>query len=194
LNDLIKEYAPNLTKIFEEYPEIERAATMSDGNIYSMPMIIHPDFLSYRMRTVPFINQEWLNEVGMEVPETTEEFYDYLVEVKEADPAGGGKTIPFGAPQLGETFDWLSGAFGVQNQGFLEGPAVDLDENGDVRFYAMEDGYRELLEYMNQLYSEELIDPNIYSIEWNQFLANGAEGVYGSSVFFEPTDMFGQEA
>src|SRR5690625_3282853 len=39
LNELIESYAPNLQKIFEEYPEVKKAITLPDGNIYSFPTV-----------------------------------------------------------------------------------------------------------------------------------------------------------
>src|SRR5699024_12261768 len=64
LNDLIEEYAPNLTELMEEDPSIRKAITFPDGNIYSMPALIEEDFLSLRLSARPWINQEWLEEIG----------------------------------------------------------------------------------------------------------------------------------
>src|SRR5699024_2897920 len=83
LNDLIDEHAPNFKKILEENPEIEKAITFPDGNIYSFPLIYDPDFSALRISEGPWIREDWLGELGMENPETTEEFYEYLKAVKE---------------------------------------------------------------------------------------------------------------
>src|SRR5699024_1222219 len=77
LNDLIDEYAPNFKAILEEYPELEKSITLLDGNIYSFPLVVDPDFVSYRLGTTPWINEEWLEELGMDMPKTTDEFYEY---------------------------------------------------------------------------------------------------------------------
>src|SRR5699024_6931091 len=55
------------------------------------------------------------------------------------------------------------------------------------------DNYKELLEYLNKLYSEGLIEKNIFSIEHDQYIANASEGKYGSTVWYSPTELFGQE-
>ena len=39
LNDLIEQYAPNLTALFEAHPEIKGMVTAPDGNIYSTPYV-----------------------------------------------------------------------------------------------------------------------------------------------------------
>ncbi|WP_284140492.1 extracellular solute-binding protein [Virgibacillus sp. LDC-1] len=195
LNDLIEEYAPNLTKIMEEDPSIKKAITFPDGNIYSMPSLIEKDFLSLRLSARPWVNEAWLKEVGMDIPETTGEFYEYLKAVKELDPAGDGKTIPYGGTVIQELIQWLSGSFGVMNRGPSNSANIDVDpkDESKVRFYATTDEYKEMLTYIHKLYDEKLIDQSIFSIEWGQFLANASNNLYGSMIFYDPIELFGEE-
>jgi len=194
LNDLIDEYAPNLTELMEEDPSIRKALTFPDGNIYSMPALIEEDFLSLRLSARPWINEDWLEELDMDIPETTDEFYEYLKAVKELDPVGDGKTVPYGGTTIEEMVHWLSGAFGVMNHG-PSNTNLDLDPDDDskVRFYATTDEYRDMLEYINKLYEEGLIEQNIFSIEWGQFLANADENLYASMIFYDPIELFGED-
>ncbi len=193
LNDLIDEYAPNLKALMDENPEIRKAITFPDGNIYSMPSIIEEDFVSVRIASRPWINQDWLDELGMDIPETTEELYDYLVAVKDLDPAGNGDTIPFGATSTSELTAYFAGSFGTMNRGVRNGP-IDFDEeNNEVNFYADDEEYRDLLRYTNRLYSEGLVDQNIFTIEWGQFLANAQENQYATMIFYDPLELFGEE-
>ncbi|MFB1049870.1 oxidoreductase [Paraliobacillus sp. JSM ZJ581] len=195
LNDLIEEHAPNLTKLMEEDPSIKKALTFPDGNIYSMPSLIEEDFLSLRLSARPWVNEKWLEELNMSIPETTGEFYDYLKAVKEMDPAGNGKTIPYGGTDIQELVQWMSGSFGVMNRGPSNGANIDVDPNDEskVRFYATSEEYKKMLEYLNKLYEEKLIDQSIFSIEWGQFLANASNNLYGSMIFYDPTELFGEE-
>src|SRR5699024_3456684 len=179
LNDLIDDYAPNLKKLMEEYPEIEPAITMDDGGIYSFPTIEAPEFLSMRTAGKPYINKDFLESLDMDMPETTDEFYEYLKAVKEQDPAGNGNYIPYGAPNINELLSWLKGSFGISNKGF-QNFNFDLDPESDkMRFYPISDEYKEMLEYVHKLFSEELIEQNIFCIELNQYFSNGADGLYG---------------
>ena len=194
LNDLIDEYAPNLKKILEENPDIASAITFPDGKIYSMPSIIAPGSLSINLGARPWINQDWLDELGMDMPETTDEFYEYLKAVKELDPAGDGKTIPYGGTQIAEMVEWLAGSFGVMNAGAVnDNIDADPEDPTKVRFYAVDDGYKEMLEYLNKLYEEGLIQENIFDIEWGQFMTNGEENKYASMVFYDPITLFGND-
>ncbi|WP_217586487.1 extracellular solute-binding protein [Lentibacillus saliphilus] len=194
LNDLIEDYAPNFKALMEEYPEIEQSITMPDGNIYAFPTMGDPDFLAYRTAPMLYIHEEWLNELGMDMPETTEEFYQYLKAVKEQGPSNGEvEEVPFSAPTMDHFYANLRGAFGVANKGSQSG-YVDLDpDTNDYRFYPVSNDYKALLEYLNKLYSEGLIEQNIFSIEHDQYLANSSEGRYGSTVWYSPTQVMGEE-
>ncbi len=194
LNDLIEEYAPNLTALMENDPSIRKAITFPDGNIYSMPSLIEEDFLSLRLSARPWINEDWLKELDMDIPETTGEFYEYLKAVKELDPVGGGKTVPYGGTDITELVQWLAGSFGVMNHGAANTNIdLDPDDPSKVRFYATTDEYKQLLEYIHMLYDEGLIEQNIFSIEWGQFLANASDNLYGSMIFYDPIELFGEE-
>ncbi|WP_280528611.1 extracellular solute-binding protein [Bacillus sp. J14TS2] len=194
LNDLIDDYAPNFKKILDEIPEIRKAITFPDGNIYSFPTIVSEDFLSLRVQAALWVNQTWLDKLGMDVPETTDEFYKYLKAVKEQDPSGGEvDVIPYEGPEIDNLIGYLLGSFGIANKGRAN-PNIDLDPDEDkVRFYANTDRYKAMLEYLHKLYSEELIAQNIFNMEPNQFLANASEGVYGSSVHYNPITVWDEE-
>lgn len=48
-----------------------------------------------------------------------------------------------------------------------------------------------MLEYLNKLYTEELIQENIFTIETDQSFAMGTEGLYGSVVIANPETVYG---
>src|SRR5699024_11067662 len=116
LNDLIDEYAPNFKAILEEYPELEKSITLLDGNIYSFPLVVDPDFVSYRLGTTPWINEEWLEELGMDMPKTTDEFYEYLKSAKNAE-MGGKNGAPYGGADMHHLYTYLLGSFELGNKG-----------------------------------------------------------------------------
>lgn len=193
LGDLIEEHAPNLSQLMEEQPEIRKAITFPNGEIYSLPNLYDPDFASLLMNATPWINQDWLDQLGMDMPETTDDFYDFLKGVKENDLTDGEiDEVPFGSAGIEYIVRWLRGSFGIGNKGR---EYIDLDPDSDeVRFYVTTDRYKELLQYLNKLYSEELIEKNIFTIEHDQFIANGADNKYGSTVWYSPSEIFGKEA
>lgn len=187
LNDIIDEHAPNLKKILEEYPDIKKTITFPDGKIYSMPYLLSPEFKSLLANPLFYYNQDLLDDYGMDIPETTDEFYTFLQKVKEENP----EIIPYGAPNIDGLVSWLSASFGIRNRAV---PYIDMDlEKDEMRFTPTTERYKEMLEYMNKLYSEELIAQNIFTIEWNDYLSSGAEDKYASTIFYDPEELFGEE-
>ncbi|MFD1385761.1 extracellular solute-binding protein [Oceanobacillus oncorhynchi subsp. oncorhynchi] len=196
LNDLIEEYAPNIKKVLDENPDIRKGITFPDGNIYSIPTVYSPDFSSLLIGAKGWINGDWLEQLDMDNPETTEEFYEYLKAVKETDLNGNGKNdeIPLSSvAEMSRIIHWISGAFGVQNRGQLH-TLIDSDpDSEDIRFYPIADQYKEMLEYLNMLYEEGLIEQNIYSLEVDQHLASAADDLYGAVQFYNPMELYGKE-
>ncbi|MFS6554331.1 hypothetical protein VPJ68_02290, partial [Parabacteroides distasonis] len=88
LNDLIAEHAPNIQALFKKYPALEAMCTSSDGNIYALAgwwgdiNDYVPDYL--------YIRQDWLDNLGLEMPHTIDELYDVLTAFKEQDANGNG--------------------------------------------------------------------------------------------------------
>jgi putative aldouronate transport system substrate-binding protein len=194
LNDLIDQHAPNLKAFLENNPEVKKGITFPDGNIYSMPSIRDEAFLSIRIGARPWFNQQWLDNLGLDMPETTDEYYEVLKAIKTGDPNGNGEAdeIPYGGVNIDHLIGWIRGSFGIGNRG----PGLlDIDpSSSELRFIPTSDGYKEMLTYLNKLYSEGLIQETIFSIKWGQFTSTAAEGKYGSTVFYSPAQTFGGKA
>ena len=84
LQDLIKEYGPNLTKIMEEKPYFKEAITAPDGNIYALPIFNECYHCTYAQKY--WINTEWLDNLGLKMPTTTDELYTVLKAFKNRIP------------------------------------------------------------------------------------------------------------
>lgn len=184
LNDFIDDYMPNLKQILETYPDIKKGITFPDGGIYSLPTIHDPEFTSLLSNNKPFIKKEWLEKLDMDIPETTDAYYDYLKAVKETDLSDNNKgdEVPFSAMNINHLYNYLKGSFGIGNRGSHH-QHIDVDpETDELRFFPMTDEYKQLVEYMNKLYTEELIDDRIYTMDDNKFLTEGSQGLYGSTI------------
>ena len=86
LNDLIEEHAPNIKAYLDERPEIAAALKAADGQMYYIPYL--PDGKYGRAY---WIRTDWLNNLGLEVPQTVEEFENVLRAFKTQDPNGNGE-------------------------------------------------------------------------------------------------------
>lgn len=188
LNDLIDQYAPNFKKLLEQYPEVKKGMTMPDGNIYSFPTFYDPNFKSVLIGTKLWYNKAFLDALGMKEPATTEEYYEYLKAVKTQDPNKNGKPdeIPYAASGYGSLLDELKGAWGLGNRGNLH-PRVDMDpSSGKLRFLPADPRYKEVLEYLNRMYKEGLMVPDIMTIEGPKVNALMDEGLVGSAETNSP--------
>src|SRR5690625_3589337 len=195
LNDFIDDYMPNLKALLEEYPDIKKGLTFPDGGIYSLPTINDPEFASLLSNVKPYIRQSWLEQLGMKMPETTDDYYAYLKAVKEEDLLGDGEghEIPFGSLNMDDLYNYLKGSFGVGNRGSNH-DHLDIDpETDELRFYPATEEYRQLIEYMHKLYDEGLIDDKIYTMDDNELANKGQAGLYGSTLISNANSRFGFE-
>ncbi|KRG14395.1 extracellular solute-binding protein [Lederbergia galactosidilytica] len=195
LDDLIDQYAPNFKKILEENPDVKKGLTMPDGHIYSFPSFYDPSFLPMLIGTPLWVKEEWIEKLDMEEPTTPEEFYQYLKAVKETDLNGNGEKdeIPFSATGTGALLDQLKGAWGLGNRG-LGHKHIDIDpETNELRFFRLDDKYKELLEYVNMLYTEDLIDPEVFTQDSTQLYAKGADNRLGATIVPNPSTLMNDD-
>ena len=181
VDDLIGKYAPNLNTLLQD-PLVKAGMTLEDGGMYSFPYLAEDDFLGVRAGSKLWYNTAWLKALGKSQPTNTEEFYQLLKAIKEADPNGNGKAdeIPFAPQDVGGLISLLKGSWGLGNRGNGH-PNVDVDEEtGELRFIPTDPRYKEILEYANMLYKEGLFDELAFTPDWSKHVAQGQEGLYGS--------------
>ncbi|MBU7317934.1 extracellular solute-binding protein [Paenibacillus oleatilyticus] len=197
LNDLIDKHAPNLKKLLEKYPDLKKGLTMPDGGIYSFPSFYSPEFLPMLIGTPLWINKTWLDKLNMKEPETTEEFYAYLKAVKESDPNGNGQKdeVPLSGMFGIQTIQrYIGGAWGFGNRGAVAHPYVDVEPGSDkLRFYRLDPKYKEVLQYMNKLYTEGLIDKEIFTLKDTALYAKGEKGLLGAAFVPHPQAVMNQK-
>ncbi|MFE6167801.1 extracellular solute-binding protein [Viridibacillus arvi] len=192
LNDYIDEYAPNFKKIMEEYPSVKQGVTMADGNIYGFPAIYDPKFESLQVGT-PWIREDWLKKLGLKEPETTDELYTVLKAFKEKDPNGNGKAdeIGFGSGyNIAPFIDYLRGSFGLNKQGVMNKNLDFKEGTEEFRFVPATDEYKEILKYLNKLYTEGLINKDVFSTEPQKFAAQASKGIVGVLSDVDPNTLY----
>ncbi|WP_181014110.1 ABC transporter substrate-binding protein [Paenibacillus xylanivorans] len=162
LNDLIDKYAPNFKKAMAELPYLESSITSPDGNIYALPQVNECYHCNYAQKL--WINQSWLDKLGLKMPSTTDEFYEVLKAFKENDPNGNG--IKDEIPLTGADDMWAGNVASFLMNSFIIDDQVDKDngtflqvKEGKVDFVANKEEWKQGLLYLNKLYTEGLIDP-----------------------------------
>ena len=171
LNDLIDEYCPNLKIELEKRPGALERITATDGNIYSLPFLGR----SGNGWINSFINQPWLDKLGLEMPSNLEEFYDVLKAFKTQDPNGNGEEdeIPFACTQ--DFLYYFIPNFDIVIDNNCGGCNMALIDGEYQHLYSSEK-YKEFLAYMTKLYAEGLLDPNTFIQNGEQIHAVGQSG------------------
>ncbi|MFC4810632.1 ABC transporter substrate-binding protein [Paenibacillus sp. GCM10023250] len=190
LDDLIDKYAPNIKQLFEEHPEIKQAVTAPDGKVYSLPYVdTSKAFASLRI----YINKNWLNKVGLEQPQTIDEFYTALKAFKEQDANGNGKADETGWYMPAGSLSWtlerqLLGSFGMGNGGLKAAESwIYLDDQGEVQTVFNDPKYKEVWLYLKKLYTEGLLHPQTFTgVEYAQWVADGAKDLVGAYSWVGP--------
>lgn len=197
LEDYIEEYCPNIRKMFEEYPITKRMSTFPDGHIYSLPQIMP---LRPSSNDTLGINKTWLDKLDLPVPTTLDEFYETMVAFKTQDPNGNGVAdeIPFNYANLDDsrwfTGKTLLGAYGVMYD-MTDKYLVCSD--GEVSYMPTMEEYKELVIFLNKMYSEGLINPEVYTDDLSKFVALGKSPdvpILGAAIGWTPGTLTGEWA
>jgi putative aldouronate transport system substrate-binding protein len=172
LNDLIDQKGVYTKAAFEQYPEALRASTASDGNIYSLPQI--NDCFHCSMSQKLWINQQWLDTLGVEAPTTPDQLAEVLTAFKNDDPNGNGTAdeLPLTGSHLfwhGKPEEYFAGSWLYHPGNDLRLSVVD----GKVTPIYTQDGWREMITYLAGLQAQGLLDAEIFTRDRDQGRAVG---------------------
>ena len=155
----IEKYGSVIDEVFAAKPIARPMVSDLDGNIYALPRITE----CYHCFRGPkaWYYKSWLDKLGLEVPQTTEEFYEMLKAFKTQDPNGNGKAdeIPYTGSNIGwdesNIIDFIAGSF-LYIPAIGNAPGLVLNSGKVISPFAKPE-YREALRYLNRLYEEDLI-------------------------------------
>lgn len=166
LNDYIKQYAPNYNRLRTMESDIAAQTISDEGNIWAF-YCLQPD------DEVPWygmlMRQDWLDELGLQVPETIDEWYTVLKAFK------GKKGVEY-------PLQWHPGALwgGMFISAYGIGPDF-YQENGKVKYGYNKPEFKDLLIELNKWYKEGLLDKD-YATRDNksrdEMIINDKTGAY----------------
>ena len=185
MSELVDEYAPNFKKILEEEPSILKDIKANDGDFYHLPLLS-----AVRTAQVFMIRQDWLDKLGLEQPETLDDWYAVLKAFKEQDPNGNGEAdeIPFTTREKARGVLPFMEAWGIS--GYFPKEQFFL-EDSKVKYAYTDPRAKEALTFLNKLYSEGLIDPEYVTGDKNLWTARLSGEVSGVTVdWFPRIDFF----
>lgn len=140
-----------------------------DGSVYGL----------YRARPLGrmavTIRKDWLDNLGMEIPTTTDEFYDVMYAFTHDDPDGNGQNDTVGTivSEYPGPWDIMQTWFGVPNKW------GGINEEGSLYPYFQDPAYREALDYFKKMYDEGLVNEDFAVMDpakWHDAFVNGRAG------------------
>ena len=190
LEEYIDKYMPNLKTVFEKAPEYRTMCEDADGHIWALPWI---EQLGYEKTAIQvldnmsFINKNWLDFLGLEVPTTVDEFEKTLLAFKDnADKLKAefnidGDIIPMSCIMNdgGQDPMILINGFGEGLGDPDPGRHIVVTDEGKVVSSATQEGFKKGLEWLHKLYDEGLIDVEAFTQDWSTYVAKGKSGRYG---------------
>ncbi len=176
------DYMPNFAEMLENEKSLRPQLTLPDGNMYSIPQVnmysTWPGDGAY-VRTSVNINQKWLEAVGMEAPTTTDELKAVLDAFVNGDPNGNGEKDETGLTFMYSGWNsninaFLFGPFGLVGNGNAK-----TVNNGVVSYALLDEGYVEAVDFISDLFTAGLIDPEVFTHEESRYNAKIKEGNVG---------------
>ncbi len=190
LEEYIDNYMPNLKSVFDKYPEYRVMCTDVNGHIWSLPWIEQLGSEKTAIQTIDnmsFINKKWMDFLGLEMPETVDEFEEVLIAFRDhaselqKEFQIDGNIIPMSCiiNDGGQDPAILINGFGEGYGDADKGRHIAVTDDQEVICAATQEGWKKGIEWLHKLYDEDLIDPEAFTQEWSTYVAKGKSGRYG---------------
>ena len=166
-------FAPDYLNYITEHGYL-KDVTASNGEFYGFPYIRGSKWQSHYMGII--LREDWLQELGMEAPETADEFYEALVAFRDKK----GAKAPFSV-----TVDELLGhglEYGMLTSPFGLVQSKPYHINNEVHLGYTEPEYKECLAFLNKLYMEGLLDNNFTTLDTATKNASVLSGDAGATI------------
>ena len=177
LDDYIQTYAPQMRQAMVDYPDIRPLMTATDGHVYQFRGL-NDCYHCHVSAGRAYVNQKYLDQVGAQIPTTTEELHQLLAAFKANDPTSSGNIIPFGASIANTVDRFVMNAFLYNPGGDTTGGWLAVAD-GTVEFVATKPEWRDALRYLRGLYDDGLIDRQTFTMTPDTMLQAGNQGRFG---------------
>jgi len=183
---------------FQQYIR-ENLAEPDSKKIWAVPTIESTEFDTMKYQV--FINQAWLDKLGLPMPTDTDSLYNVLKAFVTKDPNGNGKKDEIGIVGTDNNTGSYNAVSWILNMFVNESRDNywNVDANGKLYLPYITDEYREGLIYLHKLVKEGLMPKSLFSMTMSDIkgVANPADGVNKAGIIVgHPTIIFteGQES
>ncbi|PQP84193.1 ABC transporter substrate-binding protein [Paenibacillus sp. PCH8] len=154
--ETLNTYAPNLMRTIREQAPAYAHAGMIDGKYYGIP-VINPTNI---YRTPVVYRQDWLDKLGLPVPQTLADFEKMIYAFTYDDPDGNGIQDTYGLSSEG-----MNVVFGAFGQIVFADQLYFATKDGERVIGALEPEMQEALPYLRKWYQDGVIDPEFVTGE-----------------------------
>ena len=176
----IEPYLDKMPNFVANYSESALENCYMNGGMYliaARPYIAYADYS---------IRQDWLDNLGLKMPQTLDELYDVLYAFTYTDPDGNQKDDTYGLTGRGlSAFNIVFRAFGTTQPGSF------LIENGSVVYSSTDPDMKSAIEFIQKLIDAGVVDPEVItnqSMEHRDKAISGYAGVLACTFW----DIFKQ--
>lgn len=175
LLDDVSAYMDKYTVIRDYYNKMDPKtlfyASEADGSIYRIPGdVAEPSCENL------WIRQDWLDNLNLKTPTTIEELNEVLRAFTEDDPDGNGQNDTYGLG--GDGYDFRSFWPWIQSYDQTHYERFCVDDNGVVTYGPANEGTKNWVSDVADLYAKGYITPNItQDTDRDEQMANGGFGV-----------------
>lgn len=183
ISGLIDRYCPNLLALFKDFPEYRAALTLPDGEMYSLGLM---NATKNRSRGI-LIRRDWLDNLGLKMPTTAEEFTQVALAFKQRDPNKNGKNdeIPYVPQSQWKQYLRAGVPYGL-NLVVTDGWSL---RNGKVEYDFAKPAFKDYLAMMNTFYVNEVIPKDWTTADTNMCTSRIANNLVGLTDHYIDTFM-----
>jgi putative aldouronate transport system substrate-binding protein len=170
--DDFKSEIPDYLEVLAQYPAIKKSVTNDAGNIicFREPNI----YLESAFSGGPMVRKDWLDKLGMGIPDTYREWLAVFEAFKNRDPNGNGMADE--VPYVGSwgTLRVLANTLGTPDEFFMQG-----GPNGTVVYGPALPTYKDRLLFMREVVQKGYINAtynNFSGADRDQMMANDIAG------------------
>lgn len=164
----VKDKIPNYMKYLSENKEVRALTSTVNGELPVFAFVRGDDSLLVSQGIA--MRKDWLEDLGLESPQTIEEFENVLRQFKEKK----GAKAPLFANLATFTNGFFTGAFNTKFDYY--------NDNGTIKYGPMEPQFKEFVTLMNKWCKEGLLNPESFTLDSAKQDSNLLNGTTGAMV------------
>ena len=156
---LTEELTPQICKLMEAYPEAVPEALTESGWLAGMPQM---SMQTESTQTFgPLIRKDWLDDLGLEIPETYDELYEVLKAFRDEKGADAAMVLNYAGTGINNGLVQGLGIYGLVADAAMSEPFYQVED--EVKYGPIQPEFKEYLTMINKWYEEGLI--------WQDFMS-----------------------